>query len=92
MEMLFAAPFIIALVVGIFFLFTAIIRWLWNITMPDVFGLKTVTFWQAFRIMLIAAILFQGGPSDELRRLRGTVEDINEKFDTLIEMEMDEAD
>jgi len=90
METLFAAPFIIAFVLGIFFLFTAILRWLWNMTMPDVFGVKTVSFWQAFRIMLISALLFQGGPSDELRRLRGTVEDINKKFDTIIEMEMSE--
>jgi len=92
METLFAAPFIIAFVLGIFFLFTAILRWLWNMTMPDVFGVKTVSFWQAFRIMLISALLFQGGPSDELRRLRGTVEDINKKFDTIIEMEMSEED
>jgi hypothetical protein len=42
--------------------------------------------------MLISALLFQGGPSDELRRLRGTVEDINKKFDTIIEMEMSEED
>jgi|TARA_B100001105_G_scaffold185639_1_gene150371 hypothetical protein len=92
METLFAAPFIIAFVLGIFFLFTAILRWLWNMTMPEVFDVKTVSFWQAFRIMLISALLFQGGPSDELRRLRGTVEDINKKFDTIIEMEMSEED
>ena len=61
-------------------------------TMPEVFDVKTVSFWQAFRIMLISALLFQGGPSDELRRLRGTVEDINKKFDTIIEMEMSEED
>ena len=40
---------------------TLIFRWLWNTTVPDVFGLKTLTFWQAFRILLLSAILFGGG-------------------------------
>ena len=35
-------------------------RWLWNTTMPDVFGLKELSFWQAFKIMLLAGILFGG--------------------------------
>ena len=51
------------LVVGLIFLaiVTLIFRWLWNTTVPDVFGLKTLTFWQAFRILLLSAILFGGG-------------------------------
>lgn len=44
-------PLVIALV-------TAIFRWLWNITMPQVFDLKRITFWQAFRILLLASFLF----------------------------------
>ena len=36
----------------------ALLRWLWNITMPDVFGLKQLTFWQAFRLLIIAFMLF----------------------------------
>lgn len=28
--------------------------------MPEVFGIKTVTFWQAFRILILASILFGG--------------------------------
>ncbi|MGD8274972.1 MAG: hypothetical protein PVJ30_03370 [Thiohalocapsa sp.] len=39
---------------------TIIFRWLWNITMPDVFGLKTLTFWQAIRVLILAGILFGG--------------------------------
>jgi uncharacterized membrane protein len=38
----------------------AIFRWLWNTTMPEVFGLKELSFWQAFKIMLLAGILFGG--------------------------------
>lgn len=40
---------------------TLVFRWLWNTTVPDVFGLKALTFWQAFRILLLSAILFGGG-------------------------------
>jgi hypothetical protein len=31
----------------------AIFRWLWNIIAPEVFGLKTLTFWQAVRVLLL---------------------------------------
>jgi hypothetical protein len=34
-------------------------QWLWNITMPQVFNLNTVTFWQAFRLLLISGFLFK---------------------------------
>ena len=40
---------------------TLVFRWLWNTTMPDVFGVKSLTFGQAFKILLISAILFGGG-------------------------------
>ena len=51
------------LVIGLVILavITLFFRWLWNTTVPDVFGLKTLTFWQAFRILLLSAILFGGG-------------------------------
>ena len=39
----------------------ALFRWIWNITMPQVFNLKIITFWQAFRLLLIAAFLFGTG-------------------------------
>ncbi len=45
-------------VIGLLFLVTALLQWLWNITMPDVFNLKNITYWQAFRLLLIAGILF----------------------------------
>jgi hypothetical protein len=37
-----------------------IFRWLWNTTMPEVFGLKQLSFWQALKIMLLAGLLFGG--------------------------------
>ncbi|MFP4003938.1 MAG: hypothetical protein ACLFV8_09190 [Alphaproteobacteria bacterium] len=51
----------IALALVLIVIFTLIFRWLWNTTMPEVFGLKTVTFWQALKILILASLLF-GGP------------------------------
>lgn len=53
----FLLPF---LAIGVILLINALLQYLWNITMPEVFNLKTLTFWQAFRLILIAAILFGG--------------------------------
>lgn len=87
MEMIFIVPFVIALILGIILLISAILRYLWNITMPEVFGLKNITYWQAFRIILICAILFGHRPDDEVRKIKNAVEDINEKLDALIDEE-----
>jgi hypothetical protein len=42
------------------FLFGLVVKVLWNWLMPAVFGLGTITFWQAFGIVLLAKILFGG--------------------------------
>ncbi len=49
------------LLVGVFFVVAALLQWLWNITMPDVFNLKTISYWQAFRLLIIAGVLFGAG-------------------------------
>lgn len=36
---------------------------LWNWLMPALFGLPTITFWQAAGLMLLLSILFRGGVS-----------------------------
>lgn len=38
-----------------------IVQWLWNTTMPDVFGLKKITYFQALRLLIISMILTGGG-------------------------------
>lgn len=53
--------FWIIVVVGLFLLLAALLKWLWNITMPAVFNLKELAYWQAVRLMLIAAILIGRG-------------------------------
>ena len=49
-----------AIVLTVAFVLILLFKWLWNITMPDVFGISEVTFWQAFRILILASILFGG--------------------------------
>jgi len=54
---------IVGLTIGLILIsiITLIFRWLWNTTMPDVFGVKSLTFVQALKIMLISTMLFGGG-------------------------------
>lgn len=51
---------ILAIVVVCSFLVAGLLLWLWNTTMPDVSDLKRITYWQAYRLMLLAALLFGG--------------------------------
>ena len=44
---------LVAIVVVIF-------RWLWNSTMPEVFGVKELSFGQSLKILILAGILFGG--------------------------------
>jgi hypothetical protein len=54
------APAFLLLIIVVIFAVPAIFQWLWNITCPDVFRLPEITYWQAFRIVILAAILFGG--------------------------------
>jgi hypothetical protein len=56
MSLIYIALFVIFLVL----LATAIFQWLWNITMPETFGLRELRFWVAFRLLLIAGFLTSG--------------------------------
>ncbi len=52
---------IASLLILLVLLATAVFQWLWNITMPEVFGLRKIRFWIAFRLLVIAGFL-AGGP------------------------------
>jgi hypothetical protein len=43
-----------------FIVFVLVFRWIWNHTVPAVFGLKAITFWQAVGIPILASILTGG--------------------------------
>jgi hypothetical protein len=48
----------IFLVLIVLFVVPAILQWLWNITIPELFGSKEIRYWQAFRLIIICKILF----------------------------------
>jgi hypothetical protein len=50
---------ITAVVLG--FLFGYFVMMLWNWLMPVLFGLKVITFWQAFGLIVLAKLLFGCG-------------------------------
>ena len=56
-------------VLPIFLIFFAGMIWavsaLWNWLMPTIFGLRTITYWQALGLMVLSWILFRGfrGPT-----------------------------
>lgn len=51
-----------ALVVAVISLivFMFVFMWIWNLVMPDVFGIKKISIWQALGILILASILFGG--------------------------------
>lgn len=51
----------LALAVLFAFLFGWIVMLLWNWLMPDIFGLKEITYWQGWGLVLLAGILVKGG-------------------------------
>lgn len=60
METIFGLLIGFSVGIAILLILVLIFKWLWNITMPDVFGLKQLTFWQALRVLILASILFGG--------------------------------
>jgi len=52
-------PFIIIILVFVaLFIVAAVLQWLWNTTIPELFGLNKIRYWQAFRLLIICKILF----------------------------------
>ena len=54
--------FIPLIVLAFAALFTFAVRGLWNGVLVDVIGVKTITYWQALGILVLARILFGGFP------------------------------
>jgi hypothetical protein len=54
-----------------------VVVWLWNWLMPELFGFKVITFWQAVVLVILARIIFGGfkhshgdSPRDKYSRRR----------------------
>ena len=48
------------LVVALFFALGFVVMALWNWLMPPIFGLHTITYWQAYGLLILSKILFGG--------------------------------
>lgn len=46
--------------IGLATLFGYVIMWLWNWLMPEIFGLTTLTFWQAIGVFVLCKFLLGG--------------------------------
>lgn len=44
--------------VVLFFVMSALLMWLWNITITPLFGIRKISFWESVRLLIIAGILF----------------------------------
>ncbi len=61
---IFFALFFLALAI----LFGFVIMWLWNWLMPEIFGLTTLTYWQAVGVFILAKILLGGFGGDSSKK------------------------
>ncbi|WP_312333730.1 hypothetical protein [Sphingobacterium sp.] len=50
----------VAIIVGVFLL-VALLQYLWNTLMVDIFNLKAITYWQALGLFILSRILFGRG-------------------------------
>lgn len=57
----FKIAFMIIFGILLIFLMGFVVMWLWNWLMPDIFGLPTLSYWQAFGLLALAKIIFGFG-------------------------------
>jgi hypothetical protein len=70
----------IAIAAGVF-VFGSVVMLLWNSILPAVFGVSTISFWQALGILVLAKILFGGfGCRHGHHRCHGHRHDWNSKW------------
>jgi len=53
------APIGVVVGAGLFIGFGHLVAWLWRVTLGDIFGLKPISFWQAWGLVLLSQILFK---------------------------------
>jgi len=54
---------VVVLIVLVALIFTIPVYFLWNWLMPAIFGIKTITFWQALGLNLLCGFLFKSSGS-----------------------------
>jgi len=51
----------LALAAVLAFLFGWLVMVLWNALMPEIFGLPSITYWQAWGLLVLSHLLIKGG-------------------------------
>ncbi len=77
---------VILLVTAIFFLLGFVVMALWNWLMPTIFGMHTITYWQAFGLLILSKIIFggfRGGRGRGCGSRREWRERMAERWDTM---------
>lgn len=54
---------VVAWSVAAVFIAAALLKWLWNKTIPAISAFGALTYWQAFRLFIICTLLFGGPPT-----------------------------
>lgn len=57
--------------IAMFIIVGLVVMYLWNWLMPDIFGLTSITLWQAYGLLLLSKILFGGGGSHFKNKWKG---------------------
>ncbi len=55
-------PFVlVGFAIMMVFFVPLVFQFLWNITVPEIFKVRTIRYWQAFRLLLMASMIFGAG-------------------------------
>lgn len=49
-------------ILGVAFIISYPIMWIWNVIMPEMFGLRVINIWQALGLLVLCKILFYNFP------------------------------
>ena len=52
-------PAVLVVGTGLFYGLGKLVVWLWLVTLVDIFGIKPISFWQAWGLILLAQIFFK---------------------------------
>lgn len=66
MDKLILGVIMVVLAMVFYALFTALpVMWLWNWLAPELFGLKTISFFQSLGLCFLCGLLFRSGSSSK---------------------------
>jgi hypothetical protein len=70
LHLLWMVPAGAAVVSALFFGLGHLLVWLWRVTVVDIFGVKAISFWQAWGLLLLCQLLFKANVTQNVNRNR----------------------